>query len=211
MAAKAFKKNHNGQLPVRHVWGVDQDPKAIETYKANNMGEGIKGDALDFALAKKGCAHKVINDPSFEHISALAFGFPCNDFSMVGKRKGTEGKYGHLYKAGVEAIEYSHPKWFIAENVSGIHSANEGAAFIQILHELENAGPGYNLTVHLYRFEDYGVPQCRHRYIVVGTQKGVTDTKGNIVEFKVPAPTHLNKHRTASQALAKPYPKDGAG
>ena len=76
MAAKAFKKKHNGQLPVRHIWGVDQDPKAIETYKANDMGEGIKGDALDFALAKKGCAHKVIDDPSFENICA------CFWFSM---------------------------------------------------------------------------------------------------------------------------------
>ena len=55
------------------------------------MGEGIKGDALDFVLAKK-----VVPTKSsmiyFEHISALAFGF-ANDFSMVGKRKGTEGKY----------------------------------------------------------------------------------------------------------------------
>ena len=44
----------------------------------------------------------------------------------------------YLYKAGVEAIEYSHPK-HLTLKMSKVHSANEGAAFIQILHELENA------------------------------------------------------------------------
>jgi len=187
---------------ISHVWGVDRDPNAISTYNANELGEGVECDAVAFAENRSGCDHKVIGD--FRKISALAFGFPCNDFSMVGQKKGLDGSYGQLYKAGIAAINYSNPKWFIAENVSGIHSANAGNAFRKIQRELEAAGDkdrygGYDLTVYLYKFEDYGVPQCRHRYIIVGIRKkqGVT--------FKTPAPTHLKKHVSAKQALTRPY------
>jgi len=208
LSAESFREEHGGDLPIQHVWGVDKDPNAIGTYQSNKMGEGVEADAVDFATAKKGCDHKVIDDPDFKLISALAFGFPCNDFSMVGKRKGTEGTYGLLYKAGVQTINQAKPKWFIAENVSGIHSANAGKAFKQILNELEHAGNGYNLTVHLYHFENYGVPQSRHRYIVVGTQKGLKDSSGKELQFRVPAPTHLNSHVSVKVALNKPYHKN---
>jgi DNA (cytosine-5)-methyltransferase 1 len=185
------------KFSISHVWGVDRDPNAIATYNVNQLGEGVECDALAFAKNRSGCAHKVIGN--FPNISALAFGFPCNDFSMVGKRKGTNGDFGLLYKAGIAAIEHTNPKWFIAENVSGIHSANAGEAFKQILSELEIAGKGYDLTVNLYKFEDYGVPQYRHRYIIVGIRK---DQK---VEFKIPAPTHLSKHVPVKTVLSRPY------
>jgi len=183
---------------ISHVWGVDRDPNAIATYNVNELGEGVECDAMAFAEAHADCDHKTIED--FRKISALAFGFPCNDFSMVGKQKGLAGNFGQLYKAGIAAINYSNPKWFIAENVSGIHSANAGTAFRQIQRELESAGKyGYDLTVRLYKFEDYGVPQSRHRYIIVGIRKDQN------VTFKVPAPTHLKNHVSAKQALTRPY------
>lgn len=191
------------EFSISHVWGVDRDPNAIKTYNANDLGEGIQCDAVAFAEARSGCDHKVISD--FKPIAALAFGFPCNDFSMVGKRKGTNGDFGLLYKAGIAAIEHTDPKWFIAENVSGIHSANAGDAFRQILSELKTAGKGYDLTVNLYKFEDYGVPQYRHRYIIVGIRKDQN------VTFKVPAPTHLNRHVSVKTALTRPCKADVSG
>jgi DNA (cytosine-5)-methyltransferase 1 len=203
LAAEQFQKQYGDDLSIDHVWGVDRDPNAIKTYNANSLGEGIQCDAMAFAEARSGCDHETIAD--FPRITALAFGFPCNDFSMVGKRKGTNGNYGLLYKAGIVAIEHTNPKWFIAENVSGIHSANAGDAFRQILAELKAAGKGYNLTVNLYKFEDYGVPQCRHRYIIVGIRKDQQ------VEFKIPAPTHLNNHVTVKTALERPYKGDVSG
>ena len=68
-------------------------------------------------------------------------------------------------------IDRYHPKWFIAENVGGISSSNEGKAFKKILFDLEHAGKGYSLTVHKYKFEEYGIPQARHRIIIVGVKK----------------------------------------
>lgn len=67
--------------------------------------------------------------------------------------------------------------------------------------DLQHAGNGYTLTVHLYKAEEYGVPQTRHRYIIVGFDK----TTG--LRLSVPAPTHLNNYVSAQQALSN-IPKD---
>ena len=58
-------------------------------------------------------------------IDALAFGFPCNDYSVVGEQKGMDGVYGPLYSYGVKALKLFHPMWFLAENVGGLRNANE--------------------------------------------------------------------------------------
>jgi DNA (cytosine-5)-methyltransferase 1 len=165
---------------ISHIWGVDKDPAAINSYNHNIAkrygGVGLCLDAMQF------CEKDISNQ---KRITALAFGFPCNDFSLVGEQKGVNGQYGELYKAGIKVIEKANPFWFIAENVSGIHSANQGEAFRKILGDLKKAGEyGYKLTAHLYRFEDYGIPQYRHRFIIVG----IRNDKHLI--FKVPAPTH---------------------
>lgn len=112
-------------------------------------------------------------------IDALAFGFPCNDYSVVGERKGIDGVYGPLYSYGVKALKKFKPKWFLAENVGGLKNANEGKAFTKILAELREAG--YNLTPHLYKFEEYGIPQARHRIIIVGIRDDLD------VTFRVPS------------------------
>jgi DNA (cytosine-5)-methyltransferase 1 len=139
--------------------------------------------------------------PSYD---ALAFGFPCNDFSLVGEQKGFDGKYGPLYTYGVKAIEAHNPKFFIAENVGGLSSANNGMAFKQVLHDLERAGKGYELTANLYKFEKYGVPQTRHRIIIVGIRKDLKK------KFKVPKPTHLDNYVTAKEAIEVPRIRDDA-
>ena len=194
-ASESFKKKYKSNLSIEHIWGVDFDSAAITTYQTNLPGEGVCTNAKIFTNPSKESAKKQINN--FRMINALAFGFPCNDFSMVGKQKGIKGDFGELYKAGVNAINYSNPLFFVAENVSGIHSANAGKAFKQIRKELEEAGEyGYTLTVHLYKFEEYGIPQTRHRYIIVGIRN---DQK---VQFKIPHPTHdRNNYVTAETAL----------
>ena len=71
------------------------------------------------------------------------------------------------------------PQWFLAENVGGLRNANDGKAFTKILSEFRNSG--YKITPHLYKFEEYGIPQARHRIIIVG----IRDDIG--VEYKVPS------------------------
>lgn len=164
-----------------HSWGVDFSHCAIETFKAN-LGEenGIEMDASKF-VAEELTPRRRIN--------ALAFGFPCNSFSSVGESEGLNNtKYGTLYRTGIRVLERYNPIWFIAENVSGISKIEAGDQFRTILRDLANAGNGYNVVAHLYRFEEYGVPQARHRYVIVGIRQGIA--RRHRLVFRPPAPTH---------------------
>src|SRR5699024_6193105 len=114
-------------------------------------------------------------------------------------QSGLKGKYGPLYSYGVKVLQEYQPKFFVAENVGGLQSANEGKAFVKILTELEESG--YRLTPHLYKFEEYGVPQARHRIIIVGIREDL-DKKG--IVFRVPSPTTLYKYKTAYEAIKNP-------
>ena len=166
---------------ISHSWGVDFSHCAIETFKAN-LGEeyGIEMDANKFV--SEGLTSK-------RKINALAFGFPCNSFSSVGESEGlNNAEFGTLYKAGIKVLEAYDPLWFIAENVSGISRIEAGEQFKTILLDLANAGKGYNVVAHLYRFEEYGVPQARHRYVIVGIRQGIA--RRYRLVFRPPAPTH---------------------
>lgn len=182
---------------VEHGWANDIDPDTCRTYIQNitpNRPEHVIARPVqDLDLTK------------LPKIDAFAFGFPCNDYSIVGERRGTNGKFGPLYTYGVKVLNHFKPKWFVAENVGGLEKANSGTAFSKILEDLEGAGDGYQLTKHLYKFEDYGVPQRRHRILIVGIAKKLGLT------FKVPAPTTPGNPMTAREALTiPPIPADAA-
>lgn len=189
-ASWAKSSNADAEFGIKLMWANDIDPDACKTYARNlhpdNPSAVICGpvEKVDFKKT-----------PAFD---ALAFGFPCNDFSVVGERKGFDGKYGPLYTYGVKAIEIHNPKWFMAENVGGLKSANNGLAFQRILEDLGHAGKGYKLTAHLYKFEDYGVPQYRHRIVIIGIRTNLG------LEFKVPTPTTAGKHISVRSALENP-------
>ncbi|RJP46948.1 MAG: DNA cytosine methyltransferase [Armatimonadetes bacterium] len=183
----------NGTLgpKVQAVWANDIDPDTCETYRRN-----IHPDNPMAVLC--GPVEK-IDFEDVPHFDALAFGFPCNDFSQVGEQKGFRGYYGPLYTNAIRAINEHNPDWFIAENVSGLRSANSGHAFAQILKDLEEAGMyGYELTPNLYCFEDYGVPQIRHRIVIIGIRKDIG------LKFKVPSPTHKVKKVSVKEAIENP-------
>ena len=173
--------NENEEFSIRHVWGVDKSASAIATFQANlPEAEAYSMDAHEFIREKMNEAGE---------IDALAFGFPCNSFSSVGERKGVRRQtYGKLYQLGIKAIEHYNVKWFVAENVSGISRMDSGRGFETILQELADTGEGYNVVSHLFKFEEYGVPQCRHRYVIVGIRKDIADK--NKVVFNIPTPTH---------------------
>ncbi len=171
-----------------HAWAVDNDPDACATYLRNIPGAHadsvICADVRQYPLE------------SLPEIDCLAFGFPCNDFSMVGEKKGLNGSYGPLFGFGVRVLRSHQPLCFVAENVGGLRGANEGTAFDLILGEMESAG--YRVTPHLYRAEEYGVPQRRRRWIIVGVRKDAD------FEFRIPAPTTKGHPVTAREALESP-------
>lgn len=178
---------------IIHAWANDIAPSTCATYRRN-----ICPDKPDSVIC---CDVRDLNFDKLEPIDALAFGFPCNDFSVVGKHEGLNGKYGLLYQYAVEALEHFKPDWFVAENVRGLASANKGSAQRQILSGFSDAG--YKIFPHLYKFEEYGVPQTRHRIIIVGIRNGIDK------DFRPPKP--LNKVKSAREALENPpIPFDAA-
>lgn len=161
----------NPEYRIIHKWANDYDLETCHTYTRN-----ICPYDADSVI------HSDVRKLDIEHlgdIDALVFGFPCNDFSVVGEQKGFEGVFGPLYTYGVKVLERYQPQWFLAENVGGLKSANDGQAFKQIQDDL--AAVGYRLYPNLYKFEDYGVPQARHRVIIVGIREDLP------YEFKIPS------------------------
>lgn len=181
---------------IKHVWANDYDASACATYKHNILRDEPEAKVYHMPVQE-------LPVDGLEAIDAFAFGFPCNDYSIVGEQKGMQGDFGPLYSYGVRILNHHNPKFFVAENVGGLQSANEGRAFINILLDLAESGRGYKLTPHLYKFEEYGVPQSRHRIIIVGIRKDLD------VDFKIPAPTSKDNPKTARKALEQPpIPED---
>ena len=180
-------RSADGRYSIVHEWANDYDKDTCATYIHNIAKD--KPESVYHEDVRK------LNMDKLTPINALAFGFPCNDFSIVGEQKGMDGVFGPLYSYGVKALKQFNPDWFLAENVGGLRNANDGKAFSKILTELKNAG--YVVVPHLYKFENYGIPQARHRLIIVGIRNDLS----NDVEFRVPSPApyrHLdNTCRTA--------------
>lgn len=164
----------DGKWKISHAWATDYDLDTCKTYAWNHTNNDLSTvfhrDIRTLDYSELEIATGV------EAIDGFAFGFPCNDFSLVGSKKGLDGEFGPLYKYGVKALKRWKPKWFVAENVSGLTSSG---AFDLILEELREAG--YLINAHLYKFEEYGVPQARRRVIIVGIRKDQS------VRFRVPS------------------------
>lgn len=114
-------------------------------------------------------------------------GFPCQPFSLSGKRQGFEDDKGRggLYLQMKRVIDHVKPKMFIAENVDGLRTKKDGAdnfALDQIVEDFENSG--YDVEYQVLKAVNYGVPQTRVRIIIIGKRK---DLPGKIV---FPEPTH---------------------
>jgi DNA (cytosine-5)-methyltransferase 1 len=167
---------HNGnRYKISHAWATDYDHDTCETYRKN-----ISPDSVETVFCEdiRKLDLQILKNKS--DIDGLAFGFPCNDFSIVGEKKGINGHFGPLYNYGVKVLELCRPKWFLAENVSGLSRSNEGRTFNKILTDL--CGVGYSIYPHLYRFDQYGIPQARNRIIIVGIRSDLN------ISYTIPSP-----------------------
>lgn len=186
----------NPRFRIAHAWSNDYDQQTCNTYAENICPSSPESVICHDVRTLR------LDDPRLTPIDGFAFGFPCNDFSVVGEHKGIKGNYGPLYQYGVAVLRRFRPFWFVAENVGGLASANEGAAFRRILDSMRESG--YRIYPHLYKFEDYGVPQTRHRIIIVGIRDDLP------YEFFPPSPVALRGRDNSSRAALEepPIPAD---
>lgn len=149
--------NEYEENPYEIIFSNDIARKACDTYEYNFGHSSVCADIreLDYSILPK--ADIVIG------------GFPCQDFSLAGKRKGLESERGRLYLEMKKVIEYCKPIAFVAENVDGIRktrNGNDASALDVIVNDFKDIG--YTVVYKVMNASDYGVPQNRIRVIIVG-------------------------------------------
>ena len=129
-------------------------------------------------------------------LSMIAGGPPCQGFSLAGPRLDGDPR-NQMFKEFVRLVNGLKPEVFLFENVSGIMSMSGGSVLRAIVAEF--SGIGYNCEYKLLSAADYGVPQARPRFILIGVRDG--DTIG------FPEPTHGNvdSNRDLFTSDLKPY------
>jgi len=149
---KEYKEN-----PFEIVYAIDNDDYCTKIYNDNFVHKCVVKDVREIVIEEM---------PPFD---ILIGGFPCQSFSISAQnppRLGYKDERGMLFFEMVKILKERQPRFFIAENVKGILSANKGKAFPMMLKEFRDAG--YTVTHKLLNASEYGVPQKRERVFIIG-------------------------------------------
>lgn len=141
------------ELGMECVFSSEIDKFAIQTY-FNNFNELPFGDI------------KEISEKDIPAHDLLLGGFPCQAFSMAGKRKGFKDDRGNLFYEITRILSFHKPKAFLLENVKGLINHEKGKTFKTILNNLTNLG--YKVSYKVLNARDFGLPQNRERVYIVG-------------------------------------------
>lgn len=114
------------------------------------------------------------DDYKFPAADVVTGGFPCQDFSHAGKRQGFDSSRGTLYQSYVELVKRVKPKVFVAENVEGLLTM-KSRPIDKIVADF--SAEGYEVKYQLIKCEEFGIPQTRHRVIIMGIR---LDKKGDL-------------------------------
>lgn len=170
------------------VFTSEWDKNAQLTYKTN-FGECPFGD-----IAK--AETKAFIPNGFDMLCA---GFPCQAFSIAGKRGGFEDTRGTLFFDVAEIIKRKKPKVIFLENVKGLRNHNGGKTLATILNVLRNDLGYFVPEPQIINAKDFGVPQNRERIYIVGFRGDM-----GIDKFDYPKP--LNKKVSFAQVKEKKVP-----
>lgn len=161
------------------VFSSEFDENACKTYEAN-FGEHPSGDITK------------IDAKDIPDFDILLGGFPCQAFSIIGKKEGFENETcGTLFFEIERILREKRPKAFMLENVRNLTAHDNGNTFGVIRRHLEALG--YAVYAKVLNALDYGVPQKRERIIIVGF-------KDNIL-FSFPEPLPVSQRKTLKDIL----------
>ena len=149
------------------VYANDFDPDSCRTYRAN-FGEIDERDIKD------------VETGSLPDFDVLLGGFPCQPFSMIGKKKGLDDERAKSFFHIIRFLTAKQPKAFVLENVKHLQRYEGGAVYARIKKALEWAG--YKVKEAVLNSKDFGVPQNRERLYMVGLLD-------HSLDFRFPRPT----------------------
>lgn len=166
------------------LFSSEIDSNAQKTYLAN-FGEKPYGDIT--------LEETKFHIPDFD---ILCGGFPCQAFSIAGKRGGFEDTRGTLFFEVAEIIRRHQPKAFFLENVKGLINHDKGKTLSTILNTLRDDLNYFVPDPKIVNAKDFGLPQNRERIYIVGFRKDL-----GITEFTYPTP--LKQKATIESILEK--------
>lgn len=167
-------KSAGFEIPIANEF----DKKIWDTYEFNHPEtELIKKDIRE------------INAANFtDTFDGIIGGPPCQSWSEAGNRKGVDDSRGQLFFEYIRILKTIQPKFFLAENVSGMMAKRHNPAVEEIVSLFEEAG--YDVSISLVDAHDYGTAQNRKRVLYIGFRKDL-----NITDFEFPAPIEDSKKK----------------
>ena len=153
------------------------DKYAVQSYKSIHSAhsELALGDIKQFTSDK----NNIKKLPDFDLISG---GFPCQAFSMMGKKKGFEDDRGNIFYSIIEILKIKKPNFLLLENVRNLKNHDDGKTYKEIKRSLtEDAG--YDVKSIILDTKNYGLPQTRRRIFLFGVKKEYFSKKTSNIEI----------------------------
>lgn len=153
-------------IPFEHKWACEIDHYARRSILANYQPEIIYED-----ITKR-------NHSELPDIDIYVCGFPCQSFSLMGKKLGSNDPRGNIMMHCIDVIKKKNPNIFILENVKNFKFIEKGKPFNFLIDELasivnEDGEQLYNIYCDIYNTKDYGIPQNRERIYIIGIKSDI--------------------------------------
>ncbi|WP_169793520.1 DNA (cytosine-5-)-methyltransferase [Aeromonas schubertii] len=167
--------------PFKTLAAYEKDEKCVQTIQMN----------LDIPIQHIELSEDLVD--KFPAAEVLIGGFPCQDFSSCGPKKGLSSDRGQLYKVLARYMSIHKPKIVCAENVPNLARMHNGEVLKTIIHDFEKQG--YKVQVWDLFAPDYGVPQSRRRLFFICTRNDL------VGEPIMPIPRFIGNHRGTKWAI----------
>lgn len=157
---------------------VEWDKHACDTLRLNRPNWNvIQGDVVE--IAENGIRNYIDKDVE---VDLLSGGYPCQAFSYAGKKLGLEDIRGTMFYYYAKILQELKPKVFLAENVRGLVSHDNGKTLQTMIDVFTDMG--YNVRYEILKAINYDVAQKRERVIIIGTREDLSEG----IDFKFPKP-----------------------
>ncbi len=167
-------------ITVRYA--IELDENSAKTYSRNHPNTQVIRQDIS-----------TVNTSKFlnENVFVLFGGPPCQGFSVSNRKtRNIENENNGLFKEFLRFVQEINPKWFLFENVEGLVNFDKGSTLRYLLNQFKKNG--YKTSEAVLYASDYGVPQHRNRFFIVGNRVGI--------DFTFPAPR--SKHVTVGEAIS---------
>lgn len=151
-------------IAFEHSWSCEKDKYAVKSIQANYTPKRIYDD-----IATR-------NHKNLQHVDIYVCGFPCQPFSLLGKKQSLLDDRSNIMFHCIEVIKATTPTVFILENVRNFKYIENGQPFAYLLNELNgithgNSQNAYHIYTDVLNTNDYGIPHNRERVYVIGILK----------------------------------------